>query len=103
MNNPQLKSFLHSTEFRSLVTKRWRISILLTVIMLTIYFGFILLVAFNKEVLATKIGEHITLGLPIGLGVIFSAWILTGIYVRWANTKYDQEVNRIKSEILKIK
>ena len=101
MNNPILKTTLNSEQFKKLVSKRWTISILLTIVMLLIYFGFILMVAFNKEMLATKIGEHVTLGLPVGLGIIFLAWILTGVYVNWANNTYDKEVEIIKSQISK--
>lgn len=98
--NPDHFKILQSPQFKKLVTRRWAVSISLTLIMLIVYFGFILIIAFKKELLATKIGEHLTLGLPIGLGVILFAWVLTGIYVNWANTKYDQEVNNIKTKIL---
>jgi len=69
--------------------------------MLIIYFGFILLVAFNKEFLAGKIGEYITIGLPIGIGVIVFAWLLTGVYIWWANNKYDRLVKEFRNQILK--
>jgi uncharacterized membrane protein (DUF485 family) len=68
--------------------------------MLLVYFGFILSIAFYKELLSFKIGEHITLGLPIGIGIIVFAWILTGIYTRWANSKYDKAVRELRNEIL---
>jgi uncharacterized membrane protein (DUF485 family) len=57
--------------------------------MLVIYYGFILLVAFDKQFLAIKIGATITLAFPIGLGVILSAIIITGLYVLRANNVYD--------------
>ncbi len=82
-------------EFKGLVRKKWSVSLSMTALMLTIYFGFILLLAFNQGVLAQKIGEHMTLGIPIGLGVILSACVLTGLYVRWANTSYDRSVKDI--------
>lgn len=81
--------------FKGLVRKKWSVSLSMTALMLVIYFGFILLLAFNKSVLAEKIGEHMTLGIPVGLGVILSACVLTGLYVRWANTTYDRTVNDI--------
>jgi uncharacterized membrane protein (DUF485 family) len=68
--------------------------------MLVVYFGFILLIAFNKEFLATKIGEHLTIGLPIGIGVIIFAWLLTGIYIRWANSSYDKSVRELRNQIM---
>ena len=82
-------------EFKGLVRKKWSVSLSMTALMLAIYFGFILVLAFNQGVLAQRIGEHMTLGIPVGLGVILSACVLTGLYVRWANTSYDRSVKDI--------
>ena len=90
---------LESAPFRKLVSDQRRVSILGTIAMLTFYFGFILLVAFNKPALATKIGDHVTVAIPIGLGLIIIAWVMTGLYVNWANTKYDKEVTEIKNHL----
>ncbi|MFZ5427028.1 MAG: DUF485 domain-containing protein [Thermodesulfobacteriota bacterium] len=86
---------INEHEFQGLVRKRWSVSLSLTALMLVIYFGFILLLAFNKSILAQKVGEHMTMGIPIGLGVILSACVLTGLYVSWANTSYDKTVKDI--------
>lgn len=96
----RVKEILDSEKFRNLVTKRLKVSLSLTALMLLVYFGFILTIAFYKELLAIKIGEHITLGLPIGIGIIVFAWLLTGIYTRWANNKYDKSVRELRNEIL---
>ena len=96
----RVKEILDSEKFRNLVTKRLKVSLSLTALMLLVYFGFILTIAFYKELLAIKIGEHITLGLPIGIGIIVFAWMLTGIYTRWANNKYDKSVRELRNEIL---
>jgi uncharacterized membrane protein (DUF485 family) len=106
MNNPKgttkeerVRQILASDQFKHLVSNRWRVSILLTIVMLTVYFGFILTIAFKKELLATKIGEHLTIGIPIGIGIILLAWTLTGVYVQWANNHYDKQVEEIKKEL----
>jgi uncharacterized membrane protein (DUF485 family) len=96
----RVKEILNSEEFKNLVKKRLMVSLSLTAIMLVVYFGFILSIAFYKEFLSIKIGEHITLGLPIGIGIIIFAWILTGVYTRWANQKYDKSVRKLRNEIL---
>lgn len=96
------KEILASNEFKTLVSKRWAVSIALTVIMLSIYFGYLLLIAFNKQVLASMIGHNLTLAIPVGLGIIISAWVMTGVYVFWANDKYDNAVNNLKDQIGKI-
>ena len=98
MDQKTLHDVLESKAFKDLVAKRWSISLILTFLMLFVYFGFILVLAFDKPLLAEKIGEHVTLGIPVGVGVILFAWVLTGIYVRWANTVYDNEVNRISTQ-----
>ncbi|MEF3695710.1 DUF485 domain-containing protein [Desulfolutivibrio sp.] len=81
--------------FRKLVRAKWTVSLVLTALILAIYFGFILVLAFAKDVLTAKIGTHMTLGLPVGLGVILSACVLTGVYVFWANRTYDASVRDI--------
>lgn len=90
---------LESPDFKKLVKKRWSVSLVLTFTMLVVYFGFLLTVAFNKEVLATRIGEYTTLAIPIGLGIILFAWVLTGVYVFWANSDYDTSVQNLKDKI----
>jgi len=83
-------------DFAALVSKRSRFAWLLTVAMLVIYFGFILLVAFGKEILSQPLGSGVTtLGIPIGLGVIVSAFVLTAIYVRRANSEFDALTERL--------
>ena len=53
---------------------RWRVALTLTVAMMAVYFGFILL----------------------GVLVIVAAWVLTWVYIRWANTHYDSRLSRLK-------
>ena len=70
--------------------------------MLVVYYGFILLVAFNKEFLATRIGSGVTTwGMPIGLGVILFTVLITVIYVRRANSEFDALTAQIQKEGLK--
>ena len=62
----------------------------LSILMLVVYFGYIALIAFDKPFLARPIGDGVTtLGIPIGMGVIIFTIVITGIYVRRANGKYD--------------
>lgn len=102
INQEEVRGILHSDEFKALVRKRVSVSIVLTILMLAVYFGFILTIAFNKDFLATKIGDVITIGLPIGIGIILFAWILTGIYIRWANNSYDVSVRQLKKKIMNV-
>ncbi|MDR3385273.1 DUF485 domain-containing protein [Cupriavidus basilensis] len=76
-------------KFAELIERRNKYSWTLAILMLVIYYGFILLVAFDKQLLAVKIGATVTLAFPIGLGVILAAIIITGLYVLRANKVYD--------------
>ena len=75
---------------------RWRVAISLTIAMMVAYFGFILLVAFNKPLLGSIVAPGLSLGMLLGALVIVAAWVLTWIYVRWANTHYDASIDRLR-------
>jgi uncharacterized membrane protein (DUF485 family) len=82
--------------YRELVRRRSSLGWMLSLIMLIIYFGFILLVAYAPKFLGTPIGTGVTtIGIPIGLSVIVAAFLLTGIYVRKANSSYDVLIRKI--------
>jgi uncharacterized membrane protein (DUF485 family) len=70
---------------------RSKYSIIMAIVSAAAYYGFIVLVAFDKEFLAKKIGEGYTMsiGVPLGVGVIAFTILLTWIYVRRANTEFD--------------
>jgi uncharacterized membrane protein (DUF485 family) len=92
---------LRSPRFQELVRERTRFAWTLSIVMLVIYFGFILLVAFAKPLLATKVGGGVTsLGIILGLGVILSAFVLTGIYVQRANSRFDELTRHLTREIM---
>jgi uncharacterized membrane protein (DUF485 family) len=76
----------------AIAAKRWRIALTLSVLMLVFYFGFILLVAFGKPFLSILLGPGLSVGILLGALTIVSCWILSLIYVRWANRGYDEEV-----------
>jgi len=88
--DPQIERVARSPEFQQLVAERTRFSWILTGLMLVVYFGFIGLIAFDKSVMAIKVGgATASLGLFLGVFVILFAFVLTGIYVARANTRYD--------------
>jgi uncharacterized membrane protein (DUF485 family) len=64
--------------------------------MMVTYFGFILLVAFNKPLLATLVMPGLSLGILLGALTIVVAWVLTWIYIRWANTHYDSSLRGLR-------
>ena len=97
--SPPAHTVIQSPEFKQLVRTRWSVSLVLTLVMLAVYIGFLLIVAFDKELLASKISPNLTWAIPVGLGLILFAWILTGIYVYWANNSYDTAVQNLKDKV----
>jgi uncharacterized membrane protein (DUF485 family) len=90
---------IESQDFKRLVARRWKVSMLLLAALFVSYYGYILVVATNKEFVSQKIGEVTTLAIPLGLAAIVIAWVLTAVYVAWANKSYDPEVERLKGEL----
>ena len=78
-------------KFLQMVSTRNNYYIVMTIMMMVVYFGYILLIAFNKPFLATKLsaGAVTSVGIPMGLGVLVFTIIITAIYVRKANTEFD--------------
>lgn len=90
MNDPIVDKIQRHPKYLELRTKRNRLAILLTALMMIVYYGYIALIAFDKEFLAQPIGAGVTsLGIPIGFGVIVFTIVITGIYVRRANGEFD--------------
>jgi uncharacterized membrane protein (DUF485 family) len=80
-----------------LAARRWRLAIILTGAMLLVYFGFILLVAFDRPLMGTLLADgRISVGIVLGALVIVTAPVLTTIYVRWANQHYDGEITALR-------
>lgn len=85
--------------YQTLVRERSRFTWTLTVIMLVIFFGYILLIAFRPDLLARPIGDGATtIGIPLGIGVILSGIVLTAVYVIRANRRFDPLIARIIEE-----
>ncbi|MFO1104476.1 MAG: DUF485 domain-containing protein [Amaricoccus sp.] len=102
MENTVLERIERDPNYQALKERRSRFGWTLTIAMLIVYYGFILLIAFDKQVLAARIGSGVTTwGIPIGFGVILFTIILTGIYVRRANSEFDELSEKVKREALK--
>lgn len=89
----------HADQLRALDEARWRIAVSLTVAMMVLYFGFIILVAYAKPLLAVIVAPGLSLGILLGALVIVAAWVLIWIYVRWANKHYDTAVEALREQL----
>jgi uncharacterized membrane protein (DUF485 family) len=91
---------MSDVQLRALARARWRIAVTLTLVMIAVYFGFIILIAFDKELLARMIVPGLSLGILLGALVIATSWVLTWIYVRWANKHYDTALQALNNRTL---
>lgn len=102
MTDPVVARIQANPKYQALKAKRSAFGWLLTLLMMVVYYGYIALIAFDKELLAKPLGEGVTtLGIPLGMGVIIFTIIITGIYVRRANNEFDSLTKQILEEEVK--
>ena len=83
------------SELRALVRRRWVIAAGLSVAVVVVYFGFILLIAFNRSFMSLRVVDGLSVGILFGAVVIVASWLLTYVYVRWANSHFDAAVRKL--------
>ncbi len=79
---------------QAIALRQRRFALALTAGMIGLYFGFILLIAYDKPLLGRILVPGLSLGILLGALVIVGSWLFTWVYVRWANTHYDTELDR---------
>ncbi|MET3108165.1 uncharacterized membrane protein (DUF485 family) [Oxalobacteraceae bacterium GrIS 2.11] len=100
MEDQLVKRILANPNYQKLLKARTAYGWLFTLMMMVVYYGFILLIAFDKELLSTRLGDGVTtIGIPVGLFVIVFTVLITGIYVRRANSQFDDLTAQIKKEV----
>ena len=100
MTKEQIAQVKNNPKYQKLVKDRSKFAWTLSLIMLVVYYAFIMTIAFMPELLAVKIGAGvITIGIPIGIAIIFLSFILAGIYVRRANSEFDQLTKEVREEL----
>ncbi len=89
-------------KYKELKSKRSAFGWWLSLAGMVAYYGFILLVAFDKPLLAQKLGNGVmTLGMPLGVAVIVFTIVITWIYVRRANSEFDALTEEIVKGVVK--
>ncbi len=78
----------------ALARLRWRMAVTLSLLVVAIYFGFILSIAFHKASMGALLAPGLSVGIVAGALVIVLTWVITWFYVRWANRHVDGEVER---------
>ena len=102
MTNDLTSRILGDPNYHELKTRRSRFGWWLTLAMMVVYYGFILLVAFNKPFLSQRLGDGVmTVGIPLGFGVIVFTVAITAYYVNRANGQFDDLTDAIAKAVLK--
>lgn len=102
MSDPIVDKIQSYPKYLELKRKRNSFGWLLTILMMVVYYGYIALIAFDKPFLAQRIGDGVmSLGVPIGLGVIIFTVVITAIYVRRANGEFDELTVAILKDVSK--
>ncbi|HPW83542.1 MAG TPA: DUF485 domain-containing protein [Rhodoferax sp.] len=102
MSDPIVDKIQSHPKYLELKRKRNSFGWLLTILMMVVYYGYIALIAFDKPFLAQRIGDGVmSLGVPIGLGVIIFTVVITAIYVRRANGEFDELTVAILKDVSK--
>ena len=102
MSDPVVDKIKTHPKYLELRRKRNGLGVLLTILMLVVYYGYIALIAFDKAFLAQPIGTGVTtVGVPIGMGMIIFTIIITAIYVKRANGEFDQLTKDILKDATK--
>lgn len=102
MQDDVVSRVISHPKYQELKSKRSSFGWTLTWAMMIVYYGFIALIAFDKSFLAQKLGSGVTtIGIPIGFGVIVFTVIITAIYVKRANSEYDDLTAEITKAVLK--
>ncbi|HET7216528.1 MAG TPA: DUF485 domain-containing protein [Vicinamibacterales bacterium] len=96
MDTQTKRQVLESAAFHHLVARRWRVSLVLTVCLFVLYYGYIVLIATSKPFLAMRMGGTTPIGIPLGAAVIVGSWALTAAYIVWANRYFDPEVDSLR-------
>ena len=99
MSDPMVERIQRNPKYQQLKRTRSRYGWTLAILMLIVYYGYIALIAFDKEFLAKPIGAGVTtIGIPIGMAVIVFSIVITGLYVRRANSEFDALTREIIEE-----
>lgn len=97
------QAIMANPKFQQLTRARARLGWSLAIIMWIFYFGFILLVAFNKTdglILSQKVGGGTaSLAIAFGFALLVLTFIITAFYVVVANAKFDTLTRELRREI----
>lgn len=101
-NSTTYERVRQNPKFHELVRRRSRLAVILSVIVLGAYYGFMMIVAFAPDWLHAPLsqGGNLTVGVPVGAAIIVVSWLLTGLYSHFANGEFERLNNDVVREVL---
>jgi len=101
MTQEMVEHIKNNPKYQELVKTRSAFAWKLSIVMLVVYFTFILTIAFDPSLLGTPLSSSgvTTVGIPVGVAIIFIAFILTGLYVKRANGEFDALSREVRAEL----
>ncbi|MGW8169466.1 MAG: DUF485 domain-containing protein [Sulfurovaceae bacterium] len=100
MKKDIVNQILSNPKYQELVSKRSKFAWTLSIVILVVYYAFVLVIAFDSALLGAKIGDGvISVGIPVGMGIIVLSFLLTGVYVRRANSEFEALTQDIKNSL----
>ena len=104
MQSNYIEPVKNHPKFKQLQKERKRLALILSLLVLFVYFSFILTIAFEPNILKETISKDsvITIGIPWGIFVILFSFVMTGIYVYFANKQFDAYTNEIHADIMEL-
>ncbi|GAA1711535.1 DUF485 domain-containing protein [Isoptericola hypogeus] len=89
-----------SPEFQDLRRRFRNFVFPMTALFLVWYFVYVLLANYAHDFMSTRLGDsNITVGLLFGLGQFVSTFVITMLYARWANRRFDAQADELRREI----
>ena len=103
MSNPLYENIKRDPRYAQLVRERARFATTLALLVIAVFFGFVLLVAFQPQVVALRLfeGSNLTLGIALGFTQFVFFCALTWVYVRRANSDFDARNAQIVADAMR--
>lgn len=101
MNDELVQKIRSNPKYKELVSKRTSFAVKLGFFVLAVFYTYILTIAFDPSFLGTKLTEEgvMTIAFPIAAGIIIVSFITTLIYVRRANSEFEDLTNAIREDV----
>ncbi len=87
---------LNVSRIRDLAALRRRIALILTLLLIIVYFGYLAMIVFARSIVAVEVFDGVSLGIWVAASVILCALAFSIGYVAWANDSYDRDVKTLR-------